>query len=281
MPRRTLLAATSKQAMFSSKWKYSGRKLCRLVSSRRIKEEIKIPEGKKITEPWNERKGFWKSTFKHFEPKVQMIGPDIIRLMQTPLDFSPGNVRKWYENRVQETEEATQAFDAERYRILGADLAAAHFVVHRGGAVRFKGDKEWTKSKSDGSYTLPTKYVAGLYIEAIDCSEMVLRHQGLDNILDLQSLRWLSLANNDLVDDWTLDSISGSYGETLQYLDLSNCPKISYRGLSCFYRFKKLDTLVVNGIANSDEFKLACMMLEDLKPMLTIKGIEHILNNSE
>lgn len=266
--------------MIVSRCKFNNFQKCliRSASSRRRKgevSEVKFPEAKKLVEPWNERKGVWKSSFEYFQPKWSVMGPDTIRFLQTPLDFSPKNIKKWYDRKAEEQDEHNQAFMDDRLEALGPDLAAAHFVVYRGGAVRFYNEKDWVRKKEDGTNTLPQMFVSGLFVEAMDCRGINIRPIGLENILDLSKLRWLSLAGNPLVDDWTLDSVSGSYGDTLQYLDVSNCPKVSHRALSCFYRFRCLDTLVVEGISSSDEFKLACMMLEDIRPRLTIKGIAH------
>lgn len=65
---------------------------------------------------------------------------------------------------------------------LGPDLAAAHFIVHRKGAVKFIGDDVWHKIKKKGrfisSYELPAQKVPGLFLEAIDASNTELMFEG-------------------------------------------------------------------------------------------------------
>lgn len=257
-----------------NRWKFQ-KLLARSISSRRSKGKIEIPKPTSSLKDWVEKRATSKSLLQHLQPKVAFFGPDYLRVMQTPIDLSPSAIKRWYERRMIQDEEVRQTFNQERYEILGPDLAAAHFVVFRGGAVRFYNEKEWVRRKEDGNYVLPKKFLPGLYVEAIDCKGFDLRKPGLENILDLTKLNWLSLHGNQYMDDWCLDSISGSYGDSLQYLDISHCPRISHRGLACFYRFENLDTLVVEGTSDNDEFRLSCMMLEDIKPRLTIKGITH------
>lgn len=65
---------------------------------------------------------------------------------------------------------------------LGPDLAAAYFIVHRKGAVKFIGDNTWHKIIKHrfftSSYKLPTEKVPGLFLEAIDASNTELIFEG-------------------------------------------------------------------------------------------------------
>lgn len=49
----------------------------------------------------------------------------------------------------------------ERHLILGPDLAAAHFIVSRGGAVKFLHDDLWHKMDDKSNYILPAGKVEG------------------------------------------------------------------------------------------------------------------------
>lgn len=49
----------------------------------------------------------------------------------------------------------------ERHLILGNDLAAAHFIVSRGGSVKFLNDDEWHKMDEKLDYVLPAQKVNG------------------------------------------------------------------------------------------------------------------------
>jgi hypothetical protein len=69
-----------------------------------------------------------------------------------------------------------QRFIAERFLFLGADLAAAHFLVRREASVKFVGDDTWYTRR--GAKELPKRKVEGLYIEAIDASNTEFMFEG-------------------------------------------------------------------------------------------------------
>lgn len=54
---------------------------------------------------------------------------------------------------------------------------------------------------------------------------------GFDNLYDLHHLRLLSVANCKRIDDWVLSRIGGIFSESLEMLDLSNCKRISAKGI--------------------------------------------------
>lgn len=68
----------------------------------------------------------------------------------------------------------------ERHKILGSNLACAHFVVARGGSIRFKGHQKWIKLENK-TYDLPRQFVPNLILEEIDTTGMDLMYHGLDN----------------------------------------------------------------------------------------------------
>lgn len=69
-----------------------------------------------------------------------------------------------------------QRFQAERFLFLGADLAAAHFLVRRGASVKFVGDDTWYKRAVGKS--LPGVKVEGMHLEAVDASGTELMFEG-------------------------------------------------------------------------------------------------------
>jgi hypothetical protein len=68
--------------------------------------------------------------------------------MAQPIDLSPKSIQKWYQNKKINHEKQMQSFIPERLAILGNDLAAAHFIVYRGGAIRLVDEKHSSKSIS-------------------------------------------------------------------------------------------------------------------------------------
>lgn len=86
--------------------------------------------------PVADKPGEWYSQFKLFAPEED-TNSKIITMLQQPLDLSPTALVQWYRDRNVKLEKLMQQFIPQRHQILGNDLAAAHFVVYRGGSVRF------------------------------------------------------------------------------------------------------------------------------------------------
>jgi len=71
----------------------------------------------------------------------------------------------------------------ERHETLGPDLATAHFVVARRGAVKFEGSDRWI-SKDAGESSpnlLPTMPSKDVRLEAVDMSDTDMMYLSLDN----------------------------------------------------------------------------------------------------
>lgn len=183
-------------------------------------------------------------------------------------DFSFMNIAKWYKHQKVELAKSQQAFIPERHEILGADLATAHFIVHRGGRVKFRNSTYWVERDEKGMVKLPTSYDSRYILEAVDVNGFDLHYEGLSNFCGLMKLKWLSLKDCKNIDDWGLDKISAEFPE-LEYLDISGCEKITERGLESLYRMTNLKKLVVTNHHNSVAFELSCFMLEDCMPGLT------------
>ncbi|XP_011254274.1 distal membrane-arm assembly complex protein 2 [Camponotus floridanus] len=183
-------------------------------------------------------------------------------------DFSFINFSKWLEHKIVTYHKHNQRFIPERHEVLGTDLAAAHFIVFRGGRVKFKGNTYWVKKDEKGSYDLPNIYDHHYILEAVDASKVNLYYEGLSNLCGLNKLKWLSLKDSENIDDWGLDKISAEFPE-LEYLDISGCKNITERGLESLYRMINLKTLIVTNHYKSVAFELTCFMLEDCMPNLT------------
>lgn len=183
-------------------------------------------------------------------------------------DLAFGNILKWFKHNKDEYIKLTQSFNPMRHEILGADLATAHFIIHRGGRVRFRGNTYWTEQNKKGSYELPNNYNPRYILEAVDVNRFDLHYEGLSNLCGLIKLKWLSLKDCKNIDDWGLDKISAEFPE-LEYLDISGCEKITERGLESLYRMINLKKLIVTNYNKSVAFELSCFMLEDCIPGLT------------
>uniref|UniRef100_W8B2F4 ATP synthase subunit s-like protein n=1 Tax=Ceratitis capitata TaxID=7213 RepID=W8B2F4_CERCA len=234
----------------------------------RIREELKADKQRlQWRKPIGERPGDWHSKLKAFENSEQTS--DYIIMMQKPINLSPSAIKEWWRKRNERVEKHMQQFIQERHEILGPELAAAHFLLYRGGAVKFLHERNWLRANEDGEFNLPNKYHPAFKVEALRCDNMVLYYEGLENLFNLQELKFLSFHNVQTFDDWCLDRVSGSGYPKLEVLDISST-SCSVNGLSCLYRIPTLKLLVVNDPKESLEYELACSMLQEVIPNLKI-----------
>ncbi|KAH8378805.1 hypothetical protein KR009_001432 [Drosophila setifemur] len=219
--------------------------------------------------PIGDRPQDWNSKLKLFSNSEQTS--DFIVMMQKPLDLSPKSMRQWWAKRQERIERHMQQYIPERHKILGADLAAAHFILYRGGAAKFLNDSQWHRATEDGEFNLPNKFDPSYKVEALRCDNMNLYYEGLENLRSLGFLKFLSFHNVKSFDDWCLDRISGSGYSHLEVLDLSKT-QITTNGLSCLYRLPKLKLLILDDPKANLEMELATAMLEEAMPGLKIVG---------
>ncbi|CAL8080370.1 unnamed protein product [Orchesella dallaii] len=243
--------------------------------------------------PLCDRQGFGQSEFmRQFEPVTHRTNTDVLCALQADIDMRPENIRRWYANAVIEEEMKSQAYNPKRNSILGNDLAAAHFVVFRKGKVKFLGQKEWvTAYRKDAKpetpeedlpvmafdlCTLPTKYDPRFRVEALDCTGVSLHYEGLANFENLRYVKWLSLRDSPYVDDWCMDKIARIFNETLEFLDLSGCKRVTDKGIGTFHRCKNLKAIVVDNMTHLPDLEIVCAMLEDVNPNLEILGVDYL-----
>ncbi|XP_023019946.1 distal membrane arm assembly component 2 [Leptinotarsa decemlineata] len=219
---------------------------------------------------WHQEQGEHYSFLRTFYKESN--NRSLLQKIQSPIDFSPSGIKKWWGKKVDEYEIISQSYIPERHQILGNELAAAHFIVYRGGAVKFFNEDKWIKANEYKEYSLPRHYQTDKYLQAIDCSNMNLRYEGLVNIRGLKKVEWLSLNGCDNMDDWCLDTISNIFSHSLLYLDLRNCPKITYRGIGALYKMQNLKILYLDDFLKSTVYELTCLMLQEVNPDLDIKS---------
>lgn len=223
----------------------------------------------------NEESGDIQTKLKYFANNEQTS--DYILMMQRPLELNPKKWLEMWDKKKEKRERHMQKFLSDRHEILGPDLATAHFILHRGGSVKFVNSQEWTKADEDGNFKVPNRYDANFKLAAIKCDNMQLYYEGLENIRWLQHLKFASFHNVRTFDDWCLDRFSGSQCDKMEVLDISgtNC---TVRGLSCLYRLCNLKLLIVNDPQESLEYELASSMLQEILPNLKIVDCASVHN---
>jgi len=219
----------------------------------------------------------WRSMFYFFQPK-KGISIDVVHRLQKGIDLRPQTIKKWYHERKALKNQLTQTYVTERVQAVGFDLAAAHFLVHRGGRVRFKDDINWTGQDKDGEYSLPAHYKEEFKVEAIDASGTSLVYEGIECMGNLRSIKEFSVATCPYIDDWCVDRICGQYSETLEQLNLTYCKKVTENGISALTRLKKLKTLNLEGMGHVKNIQMLCVLLEENNVNLTIEGLNFLDN---
>lgn len=154
-------------------------------------------------------------------------------------------------------------------------MAAAHFLVHRGGAIKFHNEDKWIKFEKYKYNSLPIHYDSTKVLQAIDCSEMNIYYEGLVNLRGLKNVEWLSFNGCEHIDDWCLDRISNIFSHSLIYLDLRDCPNITERGIGALYKMKKLKLLYLDDLLKDTRFEMTCLLLQEVNPSLDIRSEEY------
>ncbi|XP_023240510.1 uncharacterized protein LOC111638964 [Centruroides sculpturatus] len=113
---------------------------------------------------------------------VFSLSVDSLSFLHQLQNLNMAKIKEWRRKHLRKKEIEDQTFIPERFQILGSDLAAAHFIVHRGGSVRFKDQKNWIRKDKNGNYFLPSKFVSNLYLEEIDASGTGLIYEGFSNL---------------------------------------------------------------------------------------------------
>lgn len=190
------------------------------------------------------------------------------------IKFTKAATVEFLEDKVTENRVLQQRFLEDRHRALGFDLAAAHFVVARGGRVRFQGDKRWVVRTEEGAVPLPARYTHGMYVEELDASGTEIVYEGLENFIKLTKLRALYLRDCPFVDDWCVDRVCGEYRHSLRHLDLSGCPRVTEHGLEGIAQLKELKSLTLERMDHIRILPYVCLLLEDAIPGLEIRGVD-------
>lgn len=179
-------------------------------------------------------------------------------------EYSIDELKIVFKKRILYAKREDQKFRPDRHKILGPELAVSHFLLARGGTVKFENDDKWYHKEKNKIF-LPRHRVKGLFVEAICADNTELMYEGLDNFVGLKSVRYLSLKNCAYIDDYCLDRLH-IMADTLQFLDLSGCTNITERGLATLHKMGKLEALILRDIKTTPAIELVTLMLQDVLP---------------
>ncbi|XP_044269722.1 distal membrane-arm assembly complex protein 2 [Tribolium madens] len=239
------------------------------VTEQKYDSKLVTKEDMKWRTPWHQREASFYSTLRTFYSEHNQN--DLLKLLQTPINLTPSAIKKWWTEKKEFKEMMLQSYIPERNQTLGNELAAAHFIVHRGGAVKFYNEDWWIKANKYNEYKLPRFYQEDKVLQAIDCTDMNLFYEGLVNLKDLKQVEWLRFSGVEKFDDWYLDRISNMFRHSLVYLDIRDCPNYTERGLGALHRMEKLKILCIDDMLMTESFEMTCLLLQEVNPDLDIK----------
>lgn len=199
-------------------------------------------------------------------------GSRMVKRLNNLVELTPAGIKKWFKDGIEAQKIKNFSYLPQRNEILGDELAAAHFIVSRGGAIKFHDEDKWIKADESGNYVLPGFRDNDKILEAIDCSETEVMYESLENFRNLKNVRWLSFNGCSYIDDWCLDVIGNIFSDTLVYLDLRNCQNISHRGLGALAKMNNLKILYLEDFYRTTTYELTCLLLQELNPHLNIKS---------
>jgi len=194
-------------------------------------------------------------------------------------DYSPAGIKEFLDKRKRQRFFEDQNFDPKMFEAFGPDLCAARFLVSRGASVKLHRYKSWFDSDDN----LPLSADPAFRLEAIDLRDFQILPRAFKTLTGCNEIVSLKMTNQAFVDDWTIDTVSGLFDRTLQYLDVSNCPRVTDRGLSSLHRCKNLKMLIGHNLPNVQHRQLLALLLEESIPLIEIQGFNYLdeIGNAE
>ncbi|CAL8086734.1 unnamed protein product [Calicophoron daubneyi] len=178
------------------------------------------------------------------------------------------------QRRVKERNKRRQIISDAAVQHLGVDLAVAHMICNIGGRVQFVGRDKWFQRYANMPAGLPRRYVGDLRIESIDLSGTNVVYEGFELMPELKNLRNMRLRRCVHVDDFCLSRVARV--ESLQLLDIGECPRMTSKGVAALAQLKNLRRLFIQNNPLMEDKELVCLMLEDHLPRLYIDGVNYL-----
>ncbi|XP_033833191.1 distal membrane-arm assembly complex protein 2 [Periophthalmus magnuspinnatus] len=144
----------------------------------------------------------------------------------------------------------------------GPHVAAAYFILNLKGGFRYRGRSDWFHAEKFDWDFINHKDCP---LEEIDLSYTVINCDGLGNFDEEKSLRTLSLKACPEVDDWFLSRLH-VFQDSLEELDISQCPRITIGGLAALRNLKGLKRLDVSSLPRIANPGLVVILLEEMLP---------------
>ncbi|XP_013870448.1 ATP synthase subunit s-like protein isoform X2 [Austrofundulus limnaeus] len=153
--------------------------------------------------------------------------------------------------------------------LYGTNSASAYFILSSGGGFRFVGHSDWVRANKKGKFSWDFLKHKESTIEEVDMSRTIINHRGLSNLATQPTLRTLKLQGCPEVDDWFLARLH-FFQDSLEELDISECPRVTAGGLPSLKNLKRLKRLNVSSLPRLSNPALMVILLEEMLPQCQI-----------
>lgn len=158
----------------------------------------------------------------------------------------------------------------------GPEMTAARFITNCKGKFRFNNCDVWFDNFRYGrSYYRSAKTAPN--VTDVDLSSCFLLYDGLEHLMYLSNLKYLSLRDSISVNDWFLDRLTSPAFRSLEHLDLSGCKLVNSRGIESLARLKNLRYLSLHNMGHIKHLPFLCLLLEDAVPAISISGVDYMV----
>lgn len=214
-----------------------------------------------------QRRHEWPYSAKEGVPR------EFINILTRDYDLSKKGIMAYMEKSRWNAVKEDHKFIPERHRILGPDLATAHFLVKRGAKAKFVGRNTWFTRDDSGNVFLPNIMVPGMHLEAVDATGIQMSYVAFDNMVQLEYIRYMNFSRCPNFSDWCLARMY-PFQNSLEFLDISGCWDVTANGLANLQVLKKLKGLKLSNLPNVENMGLMVLLLEEALPECTIFGVE-------
>ncbi|GFS64648.1 ATP synthase subunit s, mitochondrial [Nephila pilipes] len=150
--------------------------------------------------------------------------------------------------------------DEQRIKEVGANLAAAEWLLRCGASVKWKNKENWVSDYN----IMETEYVPQNVIEEIDASESCIMHVGFPYLRGLKYLKRIKFYNCIYIEDTCLNMLP-IVKTSLLHLEVISCGNVSDKGIISLSQLKKLKSLYLFDLPEvKDKKDCICILQQNL-----------------
>ncbi|XP_054153720.1 ATP synthase subunit s, mitochondrial-like [Oppia nitens] len=127
--------------------------------------------------------------------------------------------------------------DPQRIEAVGADRAAAEWLIKNGAAVKWTNGNNWVKD-----YNILATEDMQRKIKEIDATDSAISHIGFSHLNGLQELDKFIIANNGYIEDSAIEML-GICKQGLRHLEIISCIGVTDKGILSLTQLENLKYL--------------------------------------